>query len=57
MKKIKFSVLMSVYHKEKVCNLKESIESIINQTLQPNEFVIVEDGPLGEDLKKCLNEY
>lgn len=55
--KIQFSVLMSVYYKEKASNLKESIESIVNQTLLPDEFLIVEDGPLTEELYKVLNEY
>ena len=39
--KIQFSVLMSVYYKEKASNLKEAIESIVNQTLLPDEFLIV----------------
>ena len=55
--KIKFSVLMSVYYKEKVNNLKQSIESILNQTLMPNEIVIVKDGALPNDLDLCLEEY
>ena len=55
--KIQFSVLMSVYYKEKANNLKEAIESIVNQTLLPDEFLIVEDGPLTEELYKVLNEY
>ena len=57
MKKVNFSVLMSVYHKEKPDNLKLAIESIINQTLVPNEFIIVEDGPLGDELNNCLEFY
>ena len=37
----KFSVVMSVYWKEKENNLKESIESLLNQTLIPDEIIIV----------------
>lgn len=56
-KKIQFSVLMSVYYKEKIENLKIAIESIINQTLRPDEFIIVEDGPIGNDLHSLIEEY
>lgn len=52
-----FSVLMSVYYKEKPEYLKESIESILNQTLLPNEIVIVFDGELTDDLYSLLKEY
>lgn len=55
--KIQFSVLMSVYYKEKASNLKEAIDSIINQTLLPDEFLIVEDGPLTDELENVIEEY
>ena len=41
-----YSVLMSVYYKEKPEWLKESIESILNQTIPTNDFVIIKDGKL-----------
>ena len=44
------SVLMSVYHKEKPEYLKQAIESIQTQTLSTNDFVLVCDGPLNEQL-------
>lgn len=56
-KNIAFSVLMSVYYKEKPERLRYAIDSIINQTLLPNEFVIVEDGKLTGKLEKILEEY
>lgn len=52
----KFSVLMSVYTKEKPEYLKESIESIFNQTVSCNEFIIVEDGPLTKELEQVISE-
>ena len=56
-----FSVLMSVYKNEKLCNLKEAINSVLNQTILPNEIVIVRDGPLNREVKLYLdqiaNEY
>lgn len=51
-----FSVLMSVYKNEKLCNLQKAVESILNQTVLPNEIVIVKDGPLNEDIKIYLEE-
>lgn len=53
----KFSVLLSLYYKENPQSLKDSIESIINQTLPANEIVLVKDGPLTEDLEKILATY
>ena len=53
----KYSVLMSVYYKEKPEYLSKSIDSILKQTISPDEFIIVEDGPLGEELNKVLDNY
>lgn len=52
-----YSVLMSVYYKEKPEYLRQSIESMLNQTVQTNNFVIVCDGPLTEELDNVLEEY
>ena len=53
----KFSVLMSLYIKEKPEYLRECIESILCQTVLPDEIVIVKDGPLTEELEQVLEEY
>lgn len=53
----KYSVLMSLYVKEKPEYLKQSIESMLNQTILPDEIVIVKDGPLTNELDKVLIEY
>lgn len=46
-----FSVLMSVYKNETASNLKRCFQSLVqDQTLLPNEIVLVEDGPLTEEL-------
>lgn len=50
-----FSVLLSVYYKEKAEYLKEALESVLNQTRKPDEIVIVEDGPLTEELYGMLD--
>ena len=49
-----YSVLMSVYHKEKSEYLKQAIESIQTQTLSTNDFVLVCDGPLNEQLDDVI---
>mgnify|MGYP001493146841 CR=1 FL=1 len=54
----KFSVLISVYVKESHIFLREALESIyFQQSLKPNEIVIVKDGDLTKDLDAVLNEY
>ena len=53
-----FSVLLSVYYKEKPEYLDLALDSITEkQTLMPSEVVIVKDGPLTDDLEKVLNKY
>lgn len=48
---------MSVYYKEKVEYLRESIDSMINQTIFPDEFIIIEDGVLPANLSLLIEEY
>ena len=52
-----YSVLMSVYAKEQPQFLKLAIESILNQTVSADEFIIVCDGPLTFDLNYILDLY
>ena len=49
-----YSVLMSVYYKEKPEYLKQAIESIQAQTIATNDFVLVCDGPLNELLDSVI---
>ena len=55
------SILMSVYAKEKPSYFKEALLSVINQTLQPDEIVLIKDGPLTDELEDvildCLEIY
>lgn len=48
------SVLMSVYKKEKPEYLKLALESMINQTVKPDEIVLVKDGPLTTELEEVI---
>lgn len=52
------SVLMSVYKSEKSSYLDRALKSVWNdQTLKPNEIILVEDGPLGEDLNEVVDHW
>ena len=48
---------MSVYYKEKAEWLDYSIKSMFEQTILPNEFVIIEDGPLTPELYSIINKW
>ena len=52
-----YSVLMSVYYKEKPEYLKMAIQSMLDQTIKPNEFIIVKDGPLTNELDSVISEF
>ena len=51
----KFSVLISVYFKEKPGFLEKALESILNQTLKPDEVVLVKDGILTKELEEVIS--
>ncbi|MFW6015508.1 MAG: glycosyltransferase family 2 protein [bacterium] len=53
----KYSVLMSVYKKEKPEYFIQSLESMVNQTLMPDEIVIVKDGKLTKELEEVISKY
>jgi glycosyltransferase involved in cell wall biosynthesis len=52
-----FSVLISIYYKEKSQWLREALDSVFEQTVQPSEIVMVKDGPLTPELDAVLDEY
>lgn len=54
---VPFSVLMSLYIKEKPEYVRACFESLLSQTVLPNEWVVVEDGPLTDELYAVLDEY
>lgn len=54
---MKFSVLMSVYYKEKPEFFKMALESIASQTLRADEVVIVKDGQLTPELDGVIDEF
>ena len=50
----KFSVLMTIYKKEKAEYFDRALESLENQTVLPTQIVIVKDGPLNESLEDVI---
>lgn len=53
----KFSVLMSVYAKERSEYLKQSFKSILDQTVLPTELVLVQDGPIPQKLRDIIIDF
>lgn len=53
----KYSVLMSVYHKVNPEELTLSVESMVKQTVPPDEFIIIWDGPVDDDIKAVVDKY
>lgn len=51
-----YSVLMSVYYKEKPEYLHQSMESILHQTIPASDFVLVCDGPLTPELDSVIEK-
>lgn len=52
----KISVIMSGY-KEEICYLKESINSILNQTYRDFELIFLLDNPSNKEIIELLNDY
>lgn len=49
------SVVLATYEGESSNNLSQSIDSIISQTLKPQELIIIGDGPLPSSQKTIIN--
>jgi len=55
---MKFSVLMSLYYKEKAEYFDKCMESIWDeQTVKPNEIILVEDGKLTDELYEVIEKW
>ena len=53
----RFSVLLPVYHRDSPEFLRRAFGSVtVEQTLRPDEVVIVRDGPVGQELGQTLDE-
>jgi len=52
-----YSVLMTVYAKDNPDYARLSLDSILNQTVRTNDFVLVCDGPLSAELDALIEKY
>lgn len=57
MNELKFSVLMSVYHKDNPAWFREALQSVFSQSCIPAETVLTADGPLTEELEAVIDEF
>lgn len=54
---MEFSVLMSVYKNDNPIHFKEALESVtINQSLKPNQVVLVYDGPVFKEIDEIIEK-
>ena len=53
----KFSLLMSIYIKENPAYLRACIDSILAQTVLPDEIILCEDGPLTDELHAVIADW
>ena len=52
------SILMSVYKSEKPAFLNRALQSVWDdQSLKPDKIVLVQDGPVGEELSEVLSQW
>lgn len=52
-----YSVLLSVCNAEKPEWLSNALDSMLGQTVKPAEIVLVQNGPLADDLQTTVNRY
>lgn len=53
----KYSVLMAVYVKDSPDYLTTALDSMVSQTVGPDEIILVEDGPLTSELYSCIANF
>lgn len=53
----RYTVLLPVYGKDSPAYLRTAIDSMLAQTLPPEEILIAVDGPIGNDLVTVINQY
>lgn len=54
---MQYSVLMTVYYREKPEFLRQAVDSMFCQTVPPDELVLVCDGPLGAALDQAIASF
>lgn len=54
---LKFSVIMSIYKSDVPELVRVALDSLLQQTLLPNEIVIVGDGPVPAELEQVVSSF
>lgn len=54
---MKYSVLMSVYKNEKANFFAQAVDSLLNQTVAPDQIVLVRDGEVYSELQETIDRY
>ena len=54
-RKLKFSVILPIYINVNSKLFIKSFNSILNQSLKPNEIIVIFDGPVKKKITKFLN--
>ncbi len=54
---IQFSVIMPIYNGDNAAHVSEAIQSLYDQTLRAHEIVIIQDGPIYEELHEVLKSW
>ena len=52
-----YSVLMTVYKKDNPKYFWQSLESMLTQSVPPNEVLVVTDGPITDELQSVIDEF
>lgn len=53
----RFSVVMSVYAHDNAAYFDDAMKSIVEQTVLPDEIVLVVDGPVNKKIQKVIDKY
>jgi glycosyltransferase involved in cell wall biosynthesis len=51
---VDLAVIMSVYHKDRLSFVKESVQSILGQTFQNFHYYLIFDGPVAQDVDEYI---
>ena len=57
MNRVSFSVLMSVYDGDDHYKFNNALDSIFKNTISPNQFILVVDGPINKNIEFVIDSY
>ncbi len=52
-----FTVLLPIYFKDEINYFISSVESLLNQTILPDEILVLVDGPISQKLDDVISEF